>query len=126
VNDEIDGISRWEYTLCVIAMIVFGFFVAHEETNPVLGWVFFAVFLCFPTALRGENLGFSRKSFLALFVPGLNIAFALACLSFPEDFATTKKLDVSSIAWMTILTVIAFFWGLLWYQQWLASQPLLQ
>jgi len=124
VNDEIKGIERWDYTLSVIAMIVSAFIVAHEEGNPIYGWVFLSVFVCFPTALRAENLGFGRKSFLILFVPGVNIAYALACLSFPQDFATTKKLDGISLAWMIVLAGIGSFWGLLWYRQWLASQPL--
>jgi len=119
-------IRRWDYALCVIAMAVFGFAIAYEEKNPFSGWIFFTVFVCFPTALRSENLGFASISLLALFIPGLNIVFALECLAFPQDFTKTRKLDLAAILWIIVLTIIALLWGSLWYRQWHASQPLIQ
>lgn len=126
IDDEMPGIRRTDYVLCVIAMIVFAFALAHHESNPMAGWLFFGIFICFPTAMRSENLGFSPKAFLALFIPGLNAVFALACLALPQNFAETKKLDASSVAWMIGIAIIALFLGLLWYQQWRAAQPLVQ
>jgi Ca2+/Na+ antiporter len=126
IDDETPGICRRDYFVCVVAMIVFAFALAEKESNPLVGWLFFCIFICFPTAMRSENLGFSPLAFIALFIPALNLVFALACLAFPQNFATTKRLDAASAAWIICIGLIAFFGGSLWYQHWRAAQPLVR
>jgi hypothetical protein len=109
-------------SLIGIAIAAVGF--AEQFNSPLFGWVFVLTFLLFPVALRFQSLGYSGTCCISLLIPFVNVVSLFACAALPSSFRTTRRFDGPAILLSLAVIVVILFWGLAYYADWRASQPI--
>lgn len=99
IKEEEKGFSRLPYILLIAVVAFASSMLPHiSPLNEVNVWLFIIPLVGITYAIvfyRLQNIGYRNPALLTLlsYVPPVNLYFAFVCLTFPKDYALTKKMD---------------------------------